>query len=180
MSMSLKEFKPTIFFLLKFVGIYVVANLLYGAYVSSYRPRVDGATREATRQTSGVLNVCGWPTHIQDEAKSPITNLVFEDRNILAVYEGCNGINVAIIFLAFLFAFGPISPPLWWFAPLGLAILHVANLGRLMLLFWVAVYMPNAMYFTHKYLFTAFLYVVVFVLWIWWVRKYSGVKRQKA
>lgn len=178
--MSLQEFKPTIFFLLKFVGIYVVVNLLYGAYVSNYRPRVDGATREATRQTSGILNVCGWPTHIQDEANSPITNLVFEERNILAVYEGCNGINVAIIFLAFLVAFGPISRPLWWFAPLGLVILHVANLGRLLLLFWVAIYMPNAMYFTHKYLFTAFLYVVVFVLWIWWVRKYSGVKRQKA
>jgi len=177
--MSLQEFKPTIFFLLKFVGIYVVVNLLYGAYVSNYRPRVDGATREATRQTSGVLNVCGWSTHIQDEEKSPITNLVFEDRNILAVYEGCNGINVAIIFLAFLFAFGPISRPLWWFVPLGLAILHVANLGRLLFLFWVAIYMPDAMYFTHKYLFTAFLYVVVFVLWIWWVRKYSGVKRQK-
>jgi len=178
--MSLQEFKPTIFFLLKFVGIYVVVNLLYGLYISHDQPHVDGATREVTRQSAGILKVCGWPVHIQDRESSPTTDLLYEERSVLSVYEGCNGINVAIIFLAFLFAFRPISRPLWWFAPLGLFILHLANLGRIVLLFWVAVYMPDFMYFTHKYLFTAFLYLVVFGLWVWWVKKYSGVKRQPA
>jgi hypothetical protein len=36
--------------------------------------------------------------------------------------------------------------------------------------------MPRYLYFTHKYFFTAILYVVVFVLWIWWVRRYATDK----
>jgi hypothetical protein len=36
--------------------------------------------------------------------------------------------------------------------------------------------MPKAMYFTHKYFFTAILYVVIFVLWVWWVKKFSALK----
>ncbi|MBL0744007.1 exosortase family protein XrtF [Chryseolinea lacunae] len=178
--MSWQEFKPTVFFLLKFVGIYVVANLLYGAYVTRYRPHVDGATREVTVQSAWFLSACGWPTTAVDDLAAPTTNMVFKTDNILAVYEGCNGINVAIIFIAFLVAFGPMGRNLLWFSVMGLFILHVANLGRIVSLFWVAVYMPDAMYFTHKYLFTAFLYLVVFVLWIWWVRKYSGLRIPKA
>jgi exosortase family protein XrtF len=92
------------------------------------------------------------------------------------VYEGCNGLNVMIIFVAFLVAFGPIGRTLAWFIPLGLFIIHLVNLARIGLLFWVSLYMPKYMYFTHKYFFTAILYVVVFVLWIWWVRRYASDK----
>ena len=35
-TLPLKEFKPTILFLVKFIGIYIVANLLYGIYVTAY------------------------------------------------------------------------------------------------------------------------------------------------
>ena len=81
-----------------------------------------------------------------------------------------------IIFLAFLFAFGPVNRALLWFAPAGLLILHAMNLARIVLLFWVSLYLPKFMYFTHKYFFTAILYVVVFVLWVWWVRRFSKAK----
>ncbi len=50
------------------------------------------------------------------------------------------------------------------------------NLARISLLFWVALYLPDLVYFVHKYLFTAILFVIVFVLWIVWVRKFSQLK----
>lgn len=174
--MSIKEFMPTILFLVKFIGIYVVANLLYGAYVTAYEPHPDPVTRWVTDHTTVALRGCGWTTTTLDSETKPTTQVVYEGRSILAVYEGCNGINVMIIFVAFLVAFGPISKVLWWFIPLGLFILHLANLSRIVLLFWVSLYLPDFMYFTHKYFFTAILYVVVFVLWIWWVKKYTALK----
>jgi exosortase family protein XrtF len=171
--MSLKEFKPTILFLTKFLGIYLIGNFLYGLYITSYEPKPDPVTHVVTVPTAGIINACGYPVETRDRAAKPTTDIVYLGSNILSVYEGCNGINTMIIFLAFLFAFGPISKPLWWFAPLGVLIIHLMNLGRISLLFFVTEYMPRAMYFTHKYFFTAILYVVIFVLWVWWVRRYA-------
>jgi exosortase family protein XrtF len=175
-SFSIKEFKPTIFFLLKFVGIYVVGNFLYGAYVTAYEPSPDPVTHWVSDHTAVVLTACGWPTVTQDREDKPTTKLVHDGKNILAVYEGCNGINVIIIFVAFLIAFGPLSRSLLWFIPVGILIIHIMNLGRITLLFWVAIYRKEYLYFTHKYFFTAILYVVVFLLWMWWVRKFSSKK----
>jgi hypothetical protein len=44
-------------------------------------------------------------------------------------------------------------------------------------LFLVSEYMPKAMYFTHKYFFTAILYVVIFALWLWWIRAFAMKKK---
>lgn len=173
---SLKEFIPTILFLGKFLGIYMVGNVLYGVYVTEYEPLPDPVTHWVTDHTAVILTSCGWPTGVADDPARPTTNLVFEEKNILAVYEGCNGINVAIIFVAFVVAFGPWSRAMLWFIPVGLVIIHIMNLARITLLFWVSVYLKHYMYFMHKYFFTAILYMVVFVLWIWWVKKFTSNK----
>jgi len=172
----LKEFKPTILFLVKFIGIYIVANLLYGIYVTAYSPGPDPITSVTSRQTAVALGICGWPSVTQDNEKKPTTLLIHEGRSVLAIYEGCNGINIMIIFVAFLFAFGPIGKHLLIFALAGILIIHLMNLARISLLFWVVLYLPDFVYFVHKYLFTAMLFVIVFVLWIVWVRRFSLLK----
>ena len=179
-SFSIKEFKPTILFLVKFVGIYLVGNFLYGLYVTAYKPGPDLATHWVSDQTAVVLTACGWPTEVEDRADRPTTRLNYDGKSILAVYEGCNGINVMIIFIAFVVAFGPLTKTVLWFIPVGLLIIHLMNLARITLLFWVSIYLEDLMYFTHKYFFTAILYVVVFVLWVWWVKKYAIKKEAEA
>jgi len=173
MSPSIKEFKPTIVFLAKFIGFYLAGNLLYGLYVTSFAPRPDPATHHVTRHTGWVVSAFGVPVTIQDDRQKPNTLIIHAGRAVLSVYEGCNGLNTMIIFVAFLFAFGPVSRPLFWFVPAGLLIIHLANLARISMLFYVAAYMPDKMYFVHKYLFTAILYAVIFLLWVWWVNRYS-------
>lgn len=170
---SFREFKPTIFFLGKFLGLYLVANLLYGLYVTPFEPRPDPATRWVSEQTGLVLTTCGWPVEVYDHHRKPTSMMRYDHREVLSVYEGCNGLNTMIIFVAFVFAFGPVSKKLLWFIPLGLLIIHIANLVRITSLFFIAQYRPDFMYFVHKYVFTAALYLVIFVLWIWWVRKFA-------
>jgi exosortase family protein XrtF len=175
-ALSLKEFKPTVIFLVKFVGIYVIANVLYGVYVTAYEPGPDPITSITSRQTAIALGVCGWPSTAVDDETKATTQLIHEGRSVLAVYEGCNGVNIMIIFVAFLVAFGPIEKSLWLFALAGILIIHLMNLVRITLLFWVVLYLPDFVYFTHKYFFTAILFVIVFVLWIVWVRRFSHLK----
>jgi exosortase family protein XrtF len=171
--MKFAEFRPTIFFLLRFVSLYLLTNVLYGVYITAYHPKPDPVTHMVTVQTAAVLRATGWEVMAEDEYSKPITNLLYNDQAILAVYEGCNGVNTMLIFVAFIVAFGPWRKPMLWFIPAGIVIVHLMNLLRISVLFFVSRTMPDAMYFFHKYLFTAFLYAVIFVLWIIWIRKFT-------
>lgn len=165
-----REFKPTILFLVKFVGLYFLLNLTYGWYIERVYPDPDAATIGVTHQAAWVLSAVGWEATAWNVPAKPTTSIQYQARGIVSVYEGCNGLNVGIIFISFLVAFGPWNKRLAWFAPVGLLVIHVANLARIIGLFWVVLYLPNAVYFAHKYLFTAVIYVVVLVLWMLWLR----------
>jgi exosortase family protein XrtF len=173
---SIKEFAPTILFLVKFLVIYLIGNFVYGLYATAYEPAPDPATHWVTDQTASVLTTFGWLTVAESRTDKATTELSHDGKRVLAVYEGCNGLNVMVIFAAFLVAFGPIKKELLWFIPVGLLIIHLMNLARITLLFLVSIYMKHYLYFTHKYFFTAILYVVVFILWVWWVRMFSSKK----
>jgi len=170
---SVSEFKPTILFLSKFVGIYLIASFLYGLYVTSYGQHVDPITQNVSAETATVLTMLGWPTETRPYQGKPTCKLMYEGHSILSVYEGCNGINTMIVFAAFVIALGPLNKKTLWFVLSGLLLIHLVNLSRITALFFVSKFLPQFMYFTHKYLFTATLYVVIFILWIVWVKKFS-------
>jgi exosortase family protein XrtF len=170
-AFSFQEFKPTILFLVKFLGLYVIGNLVYGWFVTAWYPSPDPVTHWVSMHSTAIVRMLGYTATWQDSVARPTTLILNEGKTILSVYEGCNGLNTVVVFLSFLLAFGPYVKKMVWFIPLGLLVIHVANLIRIVLLFLVAIYMPHHMYFTHKYLFTAFIYLFVFLLWVWWVAK---------
>jgi exosortase family protein XrtF len=178
-SFSFKEFKPTIFFLVRFLGIYLTLNLLYGWYVKAWNPKPEPVTSWVSSQSAWVLRVAGYDSESVNHRSKPTTLILNEEVAILSVYEGCNGINSGIVFLAFLLAFGPYKKSMIWFVPTGLLVIHLANLMRIILLFFVSIYLQHYLYFTHKYLFTAFIYLVVFGLWITWILKFSKAPNEK-
>lgn len=167
----IKEFKPTISFLVRFLALYLVLNLLYGLFIDHYSPAPDPVTRRVSDQSAAILRLFGTDASSSDSNTNPYIGVFKGDQVILSVYEGCNGLNVAIIFVAFLLSFGKPSRKLLWFIPLGLLIIHLTNLLRVVLLFAVSVHLPGFMYFAHKYLFTGIIYVIVFVLWYIWIDK---------
>lgn len=170
----LKEFRPSLFFIAKFIGLYLVLNLLYGIYVESF-DQADPITSWVSEKSSGFINLFGAETQTYPhESKSTIV-ISNEKYNVLSVYEGCNGFNVAIVFLAFLLSFPSYSKKLLWFIPVGIVLIHILNLGRIGLLYWVTLNQPKYLYFTHKYFFTAILFILVFFLWYIWVTKINPV-----
>jgi exosortase family protein XrtF len=164
------EFKPSILFLTKFLGLYVVLNTAYGLYLRSYDPGPDPWTHVVSYHSALVLDAAGVTVQVQDKDDEATTWLLEGEQAVLAVFEGCNGLNTAIIFVAFIIAFGNIRWPALWFIPLGLFVIHAVNLGRISLLFLISKYRPEQMYFFHKYLFTAIIYGIIFLLWVFWVR----------
>lgn len=167
----IREFKPALLFVGKFVGLYIILNLMYGLYVNHYYPNPDPVTILVTNQTSFILNQLGEITATVADQNSPNQNLYNESFEGLSVFEGCNGLNTMIIFVAFLLAFGKPTKALIWFMPAGIVIIHLFNLLRISGLYYITIDFEQYLYFTHKYLFTGFLFAVIFALWYVWVSK---------
>lgn len=176
----MKELKPAFRFLAIFVGLYLGLNILYGLWISSYDLMVDPATAAVTRQSSLLLNVCGEETSTQPKESAPAISIINPSGIVINVFEGCNGINVMIVFVAFLFAFGGQRKKIIWFLPVGIIIIYLANLIRVMTLYYVAEYWATYFYYIHKYVLTAFLYLLVFVLWWFWIEKVNNISWRNA
>jgi exosortase family protein XrtF len=166
-----QDFKPSIQFLAKFIGLYIILNVLYGLYLDASKGEADIMTKWVTEQTANIIDI--YEDKIVTGPKEDLKSIfIYKDsRAILSVYEGCNGLNVMVIFVSFLFAYGKIGSRLVWFIPIGMLVIHLFNILRILLLFHVTISMPDFLYFSHKYLFTAFIYIAVFGIWALWIFK---------
>ena len=167
----LQEFKPSLFFLARFLGIYFAGNILYGVYIESFGDQPDPITHYVTRQTSAALNMTNAGTSAVVNTQGPTVFIENPERIVLNIFEGCNGVNVMIVFVAFMVAFGGPVKKMLWFIPAGLLLVHLFNIGRIALLYYTDLYYEEWFYYFHKYLFTAILYIVVFALWAVWIIK---------
>jgi exosortase family protein XrtF len=167
--MNWKENLPAIKFLGIFLGVYLVGNILYGFYIEHSYPTVDLITEWVSAQSSRLINLFGYATKSILSDISPLTLMQENGKTVLRVYEGCNGINVMIVFIAFILSFRGVSKSGAVFIAIGIVIIHIANLFRIAMLFWVAKHYQSYFYYVHKYIFTAALYVIVLTLWWIWV-----------
>jgi exosortase family protein XrtF len=185
-----KEFKPTIFFLLRFLGVYLLGSALYGLYISNYdqAQSLDPATRWVTYQCVSTANIFGYDAKVtQDdhlnwanEEEQTYDSLWLNAQYAISVEEGCNGLNIMILFIAFVIGFGGKWLNTLIFIPSGLLFIHLANIGRLMLLSLLNVeFDGRGFHFFHKYGFTAVLYVAILILWYFWVMRWNGKTKPK-
>lgn len=171
MKSLLVEFKPALVFIARFLIFYLVANMGYLFWLSHFQPAPDPVTRLVTNQTSWLLNGLGYATSVLPREGPATVSIVTKGQGVVSVYEGCNGVNVVIVFLSFLIALGPWQRPLVVWAIMGVVLIHAVNLARIAGLFAVALHVPSWLYFSHKYVFTLVIYSAVFFLWFLWVRQ---------
>jgi len=168
--MKLSGYKPALRFLGYFLGSYFVLNLAYGLWIESLGQRPDAMTYLVGGQSGKVLEWFGYKASVVPNPTGPTVRLMDNGQIVLNVFEGCNGVNVFIVFFSFVLAYGGAVRKMLWFVPLGLLAIHVANLARIMFLFWLAGRESHYFYYFHKYLFTAAIYAVVFALWWVWIK----------
>jgi exosortase family protein XrtF len=167
------EFRPALFFLGKFLLVYFVGNLIYGFFIESYEGIPDPITKFVTNHSTVVLDAIGYDSDMENHPHEPKVMLKNDGLVVVNVFEGCNGINVMIVFIAFLIAFGGPPRTMIFFGIGGVLLIHLFNLGRISYLFFLALSNSKSFYYYHKYFFTATLYGVVFLLWAVWVLKFA-------
>jgi exosortase family protein XrtF len=164
--------KAIILFIVKFIGLYLLLNTAYGFWYESYHPQADPLTYVVTRQTAWIISMLEPGITAEQYGDAPEIAVRQAGKTVIDVFEGCNGLNVMIVFLSFIIAFSRSWRGTTLFSFAGIAAIYVANLGRVVFLFFIAKYYPHSLYFFHKYLFTGGLYLLVFVMWYLWIQRF--------
>jgi exosortase family protein XrtF len=157
----------------------LLLNTLYGFWVESYRPDADPLTQAVTIQSAWLISLFERDISVLSEP-GPNIPITQGSRTVIEVFEGCNGLNVMIVFLCFVVAFSGTVKKTAIFCFAGVIVIYLINLLRVSLLFFVSKYYHEGLYFFHKYAFTGGLYVVVFVMWYLWVQKFRDDKERTA
>ena len=175
----LKQNIAVIRFLLIFFGSYLILALAYQAYLK-YLPSEtfypDYFTHQVAQQSYHLIDLLGYETYILEHPNKPSMLLAVNERYVANIVEGCNGLSVFILFLSFILAFSKGFKQTFIYVLLGILLLHILNIFRIALLVLGLYFYPEHKELMHEILFPLFIYGVVFLLWINWIRNYKNHK----
>jgi len=175
----LKDFKPILGILLRFIIIYLVLLFAYQFYLTSFKEQgLDPFSRMVAKQVMFVQNTLGYPSALYDDV--PKQQIWFHVKTgfVTRMVEGCNAISVMILFLSFVFAFYK-EAKTFVFVGVGLILLHIMNALRIAGLNIVYSDYPKYGKMSHDYVFPAIIYGSVVVLWLVWI-KFFALKNENS
>lgn len=177
MKSILIQYKVFFIFLVKFLGFYLGFTLLYVLYLNQYDTQlneVDAITQLVAEQTNSFLHLFGQNSRIEPNDADPSVKMIFNNVFVARIIEGCNAISVIILFAAFIFSFATYWKQTLLYIVIGSFIIYILNIVRIALLTYAIGHFPQYQEFLHTIVFPLFIYGVVFLLWVIWVKRFSG------
>jgi len=143
-----------------------------------YNSKVDIFYEEFTSVLTDVLLIISkWALEIfgyEMEIEGKIVRIIGTGGVFLL--RGCLGRNIMGLFAAFIVAFpGKIRSKIW-FVPLGLLIILFFNVLRIVTLCLTSKYFPKTQ-IDHHEIFNYVIYTVIFLLWIFWIKRYGRLSK---
>lgn len=175
----LKDFKPVLGILLRFIIIYLVLLIAYQFYLNSGKDSgLDSFSSLIARQVTSLQNTIGYPTELYDDVKNEQVWFYVKQNYVTRMVEGCNAVSVIILFVSFVFAFYK-GVKTFVFVAVGLVLLYIMNLLRIVgLNIVMADYKEYGKMF-HDFIFPAIIYGTVVVLWLIWI-KFFALKHENS
>lgn len=129
-----------------------------------------------TQVSTALLDGLGYEARydlLKGQYRSSVT--VNNDSTVY-IGDGCSGLELFALFAGFILIMGGPWKQKAWFLPLGLLLILMLNILRIAALAVINHHWPQYLWFNHKYTFVVIVYGVIFILWVWWVRRYSPFK----
>lgn len=175
----LKDFKPVLGILLRFIIIYVVLLLAYQFFLNTFQKEgLDPFSRMIAEQVSYFQSSIGFPTQLYNDVKNEQVYFYVRNEYPTRMVEGCNAVSVMILFVAFVFAFYK-GKKTFVFVILGLILLYIMNVLRIVGLNIVVLDYKEYSKMAHDYAFPAVIYGTVVVLWLIWI-KFFALKNENS
>lgn len=177
------KYKSVIKFILTFLLVYVLLSVFYKLYLqfsdgSKFYP--DYVTHLVALQSESLLNAFGYNTQVLPHPDEPSMKLILNGNYIGRIIEGCNSISVIILFLSFIVAFSSKLKTTFFYILSGSVLIYIVNLLRIVILTIGLYYYPEYSDVLHTVVFPAIIYGMVFLLWIFWVNRFSKLNKNNA
>ncbi|WP_312991574.1 exosortase family protein XrtF [Chryseobacterium flavum] len=175
----LKDFKPVLGILLRFIIIYLVLLFAYQFYLTGSKDTgLDPFSRIIADQVSFLQNKIGYKTALYDDVKNEQVWFYVKNQYVTRMVEGCNAISVMILFVSFVFAFYK-GIKTFIFVLIGLILLYLMNLLRIVGLNIVMSEHQEYGKMFHDFVFPAVIYGSVVLLWLVWI-KFFALKNENS
>jgi len=165
--------------MLTFLLVYVVLSVGYKFYLdvsdgSKFYP--DYVTHLVAKQTENLLNTFGYDSHVLPHPDEPSMKLIVKGKYLARVIEGCNSISVLILFVSFIVAFSGKLKTTFFYMLFGCVLIYIVNLLRIVFFAMALYHYPEYQDILHGTIFPAIIYGIMFLLWIFWVNRFSNLK----
>ena len=156
----------------RFFAVAFVSYALWSvAYEQVLKPRTmldETVIDHMVQSTEGAFDLVGWPAGTYPQPETHRNRVGVAGHAGVRIGEPCDGVELFALFALFILAFpGPWFKKLG-FIPLGILILHGANIGRVVVLARIQATSPEWLEFNHDYTFTVLISGLVFALWYLW------------
>ena len=174
------RYKPVIKFIATFLLVYGVLSLAYSYYLDVSKGTVyypDYVTNLVANQSEILLDSFGYDSQVLPHPDEPSMKLLVNGKYVARVIEGCNGTSVIILFIAFVVAFAGRAKTTFFYILSGSVLIYTVNLFRIVILAIGLYHYPWRKEILHSVVFPGMIYGMVFLLWMFWVNRFSKIKK---
>ena len=172
-------------FLKRALLIFIIWKLVYHLFLFNGRVIDKPLTDFSTKSTVWVMQYFypGNQFSITEEpVKNPyktdddlFINYIYKDKHkIVGIADGCNALELYVIYLGFLVSFPGNAKRRIIFGLLGILIILIVNLIRLVILTEMNMNKINAVEIAHHYIFKLVVYAIIFLLWMAFTEKFKN------
>ena len=135
-------------------------------------------TYMVSKQSEDLLNTFGYEAQVLPHPNEASMKLIINKKYVARVIEGCNSVSVIILFVSFIIAFSGKFKSTLFYLFAGSVLIYVVNLVRVVILSVGLYHYPWRKDILHTVIFPGIIYGMVCLLWMFWVNRFSNVKRQ--
>lgn len=183
MKALLIKYKSVVKFILTFLTVYFVLTFAYKLYLdfsdgSKHYP--DYVTNLVAKQSKLLITSFDYRVELVPHPDEPSMKLVINEKFVARVVEGCNSISVIILFVSFIIAFAGKFKYTLIYVLSGSVLIYAVNLLRIGILSIGLYNYPWRRDILHTVIFPLIIYGMVFLLWMFWVNRFSKLKKRDA
>lgn len=179
-----KKFPPAIrLFLLRIFVLFIVWKLVYGFLLQPDRILDGPLTMKVGGDVAWFLRKSFNSQDFQatdrisekwfegQQLKTPVSRIEYKGKKIMHIADGCNGLELYILYLGFLVAIPASVKRKLFYGVFGALVIYLVNMFRCVGLAYMAIYWRDQFDFAHHYLFKVIVYGTIFLLWIGFAEK---------
>ncbi len=137
-------------------------------------------TKMVTNHSEKVAEFLGYDVYTDQNFDELSMMFMVYDTYVVRIVEGCTGISIIILFLAFIIAFSGSLKATVSYGFFGVVLIYLTNIFRIVFISLGIYHYPQYEGLLHRIIFPGLIYGMVFLLWVVWVRNYANINKSDA